>query len=61
MSLAIVKHNCYVYLHNINYMAVVINCMCTTFNFVVIGMFRYFLSVVVECPDLLLMFFVCYR
>ena len=30
--------------------------MCATFCFVIIGVLRYFLSVVVECLDLLLMF-----
>ena len=39
-------------------LTVVINCMCAmhTFGFVIIGVFRYFLNVVVECSDLLLMF-----
>ena len=30
--------------------------MCASFDFVIIGVFRHFQSVVVECPDLLLMF-----
>ena len=30
--------------------------MCATFGYVIIGAFRYFLSVVVECPNLLLIF-----
>ena len=42
--------------------------MCARFSFMIIGVFRYFLSVVVECPDLLLTFslfatdkqFLCY-
>ena len=38
------------------YVSVVIDFMCTTFGYVIIGVFRYFLKVVVECPDLLLMF-----
>ena len=44
------------YVHNINYLAVVIDCMCARFGCMIIGLFRYFLSVVVECPGLLLMF-----
>ena len=58
----------YNYVHDINYLSVVIDCMCATFGFVIIGVFRYFLSVAVEFPDLLLMFslfvtdkeFLCY-
>ena len=38
-----------------NYLSVVIDCICTTFGYVIVGVFRYFQSVV-ECPDLLLMF-----
>ena len=42
--------------------------MCARFSFMIIGVCRYFLSVVVECPDLLLTFslfatdkqFLCY-
>ena len=30
--------------------------MCTKFDFVITGVFRYFLSVIVECRDLLLVF-----
>ena len=38
-----------------NYLSVVIDCICATFGYVIIDVFRYFQSVV-ECPDLLLMF-----
>ena len=38
-----------------NYLSVVIDCMCATFGFVIIGVFICFQSVV-ECPDLLLIF-----
>ena len=53
-----VRHTleCQLYVHNINYLAVVIYCMCASFSFVIIGVFRHFQSVVVECCDLLLMF-----
>ena len=65
MCLAIVRHNfeCWVYVHDIDYLSVVIDWICATFGYVIIGVFRYFQSVVAECPDLLLMFslFVSYR
>ena len=58
MCLAIVRHNFeyQLYVHDINCLFVVIDCMCATFGFVSTGVFRYFLSVRVECTDLLLMF-----
>ena len=53
--------NFVLYVHDINCLSVVIDCMHAAFDFMMISMFRYFLCVVVECPDLLLMFSLLYH